>query len=415
MSRRCWILAGLVLSLAGCSDPIYVDRNAGLGPPDFWPNQVVYRVGPQWKAVPPDCIAILPLDVADGTSVSPEDAARVRLALFAHLAPQARREVKLERIDHVLAEVPNGPERHRRLGEALHCSALLTGTVTDYGSSFYGVYSSVTVGADLRVIRAADGAVLWEGHHTASSRGGGVGLSAVGVAMGIFDAATNLRDEQILRVTDDLARRLAGTIPNDGIAAFDDPAAEPVRLAIKLPMAETGGVAMGERLLAEGDHAGALQAAEAAIAAEPARPGGHLLKGRVLLADGDYGGAEPSILAAVALDRGNVAALNALGYLNGRKGASERALAAYRMAIEADPANGFAYYNAAVIHYNANRLGLAADHFYGAALAYLKKGDYGRAETALIDLRDLSRDGLSLDHEITTIDEALNALTRRKT
>ena len=415
MNRRCWILAGLVLSLAACSDPIYVDRNAGLGPPDFWPNQVVYRVGPQWKAAPPDCIAVLPLDVADGTSVSPEDAARVRLALFAHLAPQARREVKLERIDHVLAEVPNGPERPRRLGEALHCSALLTGAVTDYGSSFYGVYSSVTVGANLKLLRAVDGAVLWEGHHTASSRGGGVGLSAVGVAMGIFEAATNLRDEQILRVTDDLARRLASTIPNDRIAAYEDPAAQPVRLAAKPPSTDTGGVVLGERRFAEGDHAGALEAAEAAIAVDPGRPEGYLLKGRVLLVDGDYDRAEPAILAAVARDRANVTALNALGFLNGRKGAPERALAAYRMAIDADPADGFAYYNAAVIHYNANRLGPAADHFYGAALAYLKKGDYGRAETALADLRDLSRSGLSLDHEITTIDEALGALTRRKT
>jgi len=419
MRRARWILAALLLPLAGCLDPVYVDQNSALQPPDFWPNQVVYQVHKPWEAAPPACIAILPLNAGEAAAVAPEDSARVRIALFAHLAPQGRRQVTLARIDHVLGELPKNADRLRLLGERLRCPALLTGTVTDYGSSYLGIYSSVTVGADLKLIRAADGAVLWEGRHTASSRGGGVGLSAVGVAMGLFDAASNLRDEQILRVTDDLARRLASTIPDDVIAAYDDPAAEPVRLAVPPPLAPAAGpgansLALGERRLAEGDHAGALAAAEAAIAIEPGRSQGYLLKGRVLLAEGDFDRAEPAILAAVARDRSNAIALNALGFLNGRKGAPDRALAAYRLAIAADPADGFAYYNSAVIHFNANNWVPAADHFYGAALAYLKKGDYGRAEKALADLRDLSREGVPLDHEIATIDDALGALTRRK-
>ena len=106
------------------------------------------------------------------------------------------------------------------LGRRLNCPALIDGTVTEYGNTFLGVYSSVTVGADLRLIRAADGAVLWQGRHVAAARDGGLPLDPVGLALGVHGAIDNIRDEQVLRVTDDLARRLVSTIPDTATLAL---------------------------------------------------------------------------------------------------------------------------------------------------------------------------------------------------
>ena len=90
-------------------------------------------------------------------------------------------------------------------------------------------------------------------------------------------------------------------------------------------------------------------------------------------------------------------------------------LAAYGMAIELDKANGFAWYNSAVIHFNTGNPTEAADAFYGAGLAYLKTRDYAKAERALTDLKDIAKSGIPVQTKVRTIEDALSDLSRRKT
>ncbi len=449
------------LALAACGDPAYVDT-AHPGTVLPWQDAVEYRVAPSWRQAPPDCIAILPL-AADSKAVGADGAAIVRRAVYGHLAPQGRRFVPLERVDHVAAGLSgDAAARRRDLGRRLHCGAVLSGTVTDYSADFYGLYSSVSVGATLELRRADDGALLWQGRHVAHSQGGGVPLSPIGAAMGVMDAAVNLRDEEMLRVADDLARRLASTIPDDVVAAYDDPAAGPVRMssppasaasflaglagegaeqrrAALLQAVETrrftgadgwdmvaallaaapgdarAQLAAGNWQLAEGDYAGAVAAADRAAALDPLLAPAYFLRGRVLLREREFDRAEPALLRAVALDRTNPLYLDAVGALNGERGETDRALAAYRLAVAADPGDAFAWYNAAVIHYNAGRAEQAAESFAAAGLAYARRGDPGRAEKAEADLRDLARQGVAVDQRIDAIQHALTASTRRET
>lgn len=358
----------VALLLAACSTPAYVDQGKAerAGALDLDP--VVFQVHPAFGAVAPDCIAILPLAVAEGAAPRPTaaDAARVRLSLYAHLLTQAKRGIRPERVDKVLAEV-NGDRP--ALARRLNCSAVMEGTVTEYGITFLGLYSSVTVGADLRLVRAADGALLWQGRHVAAARDGGLPLDPVGLAMGIYGAIDNIRDEQTLRVTDDLARRLVSTIPDTATLAEDAP---------------------GEDSPRPEEQAEAL-----------------FQKGRALALAGDREAAERAMVKAAALDRGNPRALNALGALAADRGDVARALAAYRMAIDAAPANGFAWYNSGVLLGEAGDGAEAADAFYAAALAYLKSGDPARAERALEQLRRLS------DPRASTIETALAQWGRR--
>ena len=209
------VLAGLLLS--ACGTPGYVNENrssAEMGEDTPSVETVTYKIHNAFRERPPQCIAVLPLD--DNDKLQEGEREDVRRIFYAQLAPQKKRDVELFEVDNALATLPeefrNDP---MALGYALECDAVLTGRITHYGSGFYGLYSNVTVGADIKLIRTSDGAILWEGRHVASSHGGTVPLTPVGLVSGVVSAANNLNDEQFARVTNDLARRLVSTIPDE--------------------------------------------------------------------------------------------------------------------------------------------------------------------------------------------------------
>jgi tetratricopeptide (TPR) repeat protein len=138
----------------------------------------------------------------------------------------------------------------------------------------------------------------------------------------------------------------------------------------------------------------------------------HFLKARTLIKLEDLKGADGAIVEAIALDNDNAQYFNALGYVNSLKGRHERALAAYRMTLDRDPANGFAYYNIGVTLLNQGDLKNAADAFYGAGLGYLKTSDYGQAEKAIVDLKSLAAEGVELAEEIQALEAAMKKLLK---
>lgn len=469
MKRRAVSLLALI-GLAACTSPVYVDRGAAEEAPPLALNAVSFHLSEAWSARPPSCVAVLPLTGPEGeAAVDPARIEAVRRAIHAHLAPQGRRDVKPARVDFILDRLTAAQREDRaEIGRALKCEALISGQVTESGRQFLGVYSRVAVGAQLRMVRAGTGDVLWEGSHVATLHAGGLPVSPIGVAMGIFEAARNMDDEQVLRATDDLARRLVSTIPDSGIVALDDPAEPPApvrapplspeaprKAGLEAFLDETAALPPDERrarliqalelgrfgdmarvpvldalvatpgarpedflrytdALAEaGDYAGALARAEQAVARDNALASAHFAVGRMRIKLGEPARAEPPIIRAVALEGGNGTFLNGLGYVNSLQGRDERALAAYDMAIRANPANGFAYYNSAVILLGRGDRKGAADAFYGAGLAYVRTGHYGQAGKALADLKDLSGPGLDLAREIDTIQGALAALEKK--
>ncbi len=268
VAKLTWLGVSAVV-LAACASPSYVDQgdSAALAESTSL-DRILYQVHAEMDAVPPRCVAILPFEldtahpspnpnpspvaglaggvrqgVASGADVletGPEESAErakklgqaeaVRRAFYAHLSLHGQEDIELGRVDFVLSRMP-AAERNdlARVGAALGCDALLIGKVTKFSSGFFGLYSSVAVGADVRIVRAWDGAVLWEGRHVARSRGGSVPVSPIGIVMSIFNAANNLGGEQFKRVTDDLARRLVSTIPDtwsaqsEFFAGYGDP------------------------------------------------------------------------------------------------------------------------------------------------------------------------------------------------
>lgn len=65
-------------------------------------------------------------------------------------------------------------------------------------------------------MRAQDNHQLWHGRHIASSHGGSFPITPVDLAMGLYSATSKISDEQIVRVGDDLFRRLLLTWDRSG-------------------------------------------------------------------------------------------------------------------------------------------------------------------------------------------------------
>lgn len=458
-----------VAVLAGCSTPSYVDLEKGTSSSGNPFSQVEFRVDEAYRSDPPDCVAVLPFEapINKGThngAVSFDQAEAVRRAFYAQLAPQGKRDIEIPRIEFVLGQLsPSERKDFHLIGNKLSCGALITGEVTEYGSQFLGIYSRVSVGANLKMIRASDSRLLWEGRHIAVSHGGTIPLSPVGIAMGILQAATNIEEEQLFRVVDDLARRLVTTIPDNRIAVAEEPLStvsiaatktskaaptvdgfladladkpqEARKEAILGEIAEGRFDAAGTRrlyaalialdpadaeapgryaryLVDQGDYAAALEHAERSLALNRREDAMQFLKARILIKLDDLDGADRAIVEAVALGGDNAQYLRGLGYVNSLKGNHERALAAYRLALKLDPLSGFANYNAGVTYYTLGDFDEAAVYFYQAGLAYYRSHDYGQVEKTLADLKELAATGHDLAEQIDTLEAALEALIK---
>ncbi len=210
-----------LLLLTGCaSSPTFVNGNESFTDAEKKSqfNAVHFKTEKQFLSSPPQCIAILPFDNKTGEIpnnsterliLTDEKIKQLRWILYSHLAPHPYQDVELKKIDRVLSKLNNN--HYAAIGKMLRCDALLIGEITEYDADFLGLYSQISIGVDLKLIAAKDGSVLWQGHHVAKSHGGSVPITPVDIAVGVYSATENISDEQVVRVEDDLFRRLLST------------------------------------------------------------------------------------------------------------------------------------------------------------------------------------------------------------
>jgi len=195
----------------GCATR-YVDRDIEkTAPSDLIGDVVVFKSSEEFKANPPVCLGVLPL-VATKKEYEPTDI--LRKALHAYLAPSGIKLVPLQRIDQQINPSLSEFNNLKNVSNASGCDTLITGEVIERQSTFLGVYSEVKIGASIRITRVSTGSVIWRGKHTTVVRNGGIPFNPISIIGGTISASMNLRDEQITRTTNDLARRLITAIPN---------------------------------------------------------------------------------------------------------------------------------------------------------------------------------------------------------
>ena len=206
------LLPALALTmLPGCATR-YMSGNVGqLGSGNGLGDVVAFETSANFNAKPPLCLGVLPLTLSKPEFGPSND---VRKALHAHLAPSGTALVPLQKIDALIDKSRDDTQNLRAVAAGADCDTLLSGEVTERSSRFWGVYSEVRLGVNLCITRASTGEVIWRGKHTGVARGGGMPVDMVSAIGGVVAAGVNLREEQLIRTTHDVARRLVAAIPN---------------------------------------------------------------------------------------------------------------------------------------------------------------------------------------------------------
>ena len=180
-------------------------------------RQVVYQemAAPKSESLP-QSIAILPF--RDHTD-TPEIGQLVRKSLYGHLSHRRFKDIELAVVDRALTAPDNiltdrlTPESLRDIGDRLGCDAIVTGRVTELERLFMGVYSQLSIGADIEIYDTHDGRRLWSDSHVARLHDGSMPLTPLGLPLSGARSGWNLRDSQIIRAVDELTRTLANRIP----------------------------------------------------------------------------------------------------------------------------------------------------------------------------------------------------------
>ena len=431
---RLAFVALLGVTLAGCSTR-YVQRS-GDAPPaaDAVQNTLVpevsYRIETSQWTPAPQCIVVLPLTAKDADANKLE---WVRRGFYAHLAPKGYRLVEMARVDNWLARQAKGTRPDLvTLGRDLQCTHILEAEVLSFEKGFFAIFSKLKLGAKARLTRASDGALLWEAEHTAQLQDGGLPLSPVGAASGLFSAGRNLADEQTHRVIDDLARRLLNTLPDAKPLAMTEatpakPAAPDWKTDLDAWLASLPEIdreaalhevsrradltalqreAIYTRLtrqydrprywrewaqsrLERDDAAGALELVQKILLRAPEEPETHYLLGRTLTRLGRLDEADASLVNAIAKAGDNPDYYEALANVSLRRGLADRAHAALEKVIRLDATRPWPWYNLAVMDFNGGHYSAALDGFATAAKRYIERGQVARAADIVQEMDSL--------------------------
>lgn len=167
---------------------------------------VVSESSQELKSAPLACLAVFPITPKESDLKGAES---IRSALHAQLAPTGIRLIALQRVDAAIKMTDNSlGELNANVAKSIGCDTIMLGEVTERVSSQYGIYSEARAGANIKIIRASTGDVLWQGGHTAVIRGGGIPLGMVNVPLNVVFAGLNLYGDRDVWVVHDLARRI---------------------------------------------------------------------------------------------------------------------------------------------------------------------------------------------------------------
>jgi parallel beta-helix repeat protein len=180
-----------------------------------------YRVDPSLGDRPPQTVAVLPFLNKTGR----EEAFNiVRQSFHGHFSKLNYVAVPLLRVDHALREAGlDTPEKIAqtplpKLSEIIGTDAVIRGEITSYERLYVGVYSQVSVGAEIQMVDGKTGKELWWAKDTSRKHGGGISTTPVGLILTALVTTVNMRSIELLRSSDDLFRDMITTIPQPTLA-----------------------------------------------------------------------------------------------------------------------------------------------------------------------------------------------------
>ena len=137
-----------------------------------------------------------------------------------HFSSKAYLDVKLPIVDEKLIHLEKASGKAvkdttpQELAAALGVDGLLFGKVTDYKKVYTGVYSQLSVEAEVWLVNARTGQELFRLRESVSYHEGGIPLSPLSVVVTVVSTAMNLRDIQKVRMVNELCYKFMEKIPS---------------------------------------------------------------------------------------------------------------------------------------------------------------------------------------------------------
>ena len=145
----CALPALIAALMAGCATRYVAGNIDKPGSSDGIGDVVAFETAADFNTKPPLCLGVLPLTAK--AEFGPSD--DLRKALHAHLAPSGIALIPLQKIDALADKSMDELQRLRTVAKGSGCDTLLSGEVTERSSRFWGVYSEIRLGANLRMTR----------------------------------------------------------------------------------------------------------------------------------------------------------------------------------------------------------------------------------------------------------------------
>ena len=401
----------LFILVFGCTNKIvYVDKGKQLDPRHTpLTKKVVYKVQDEHKKNPITCLAIFPFEFDDKLKVTQQDRENLRKIFYAYIAPLTIHDVELSRLNYLKKKFPQDNFGDLTLRE--NCNSYFIGRIKTFKISSLGIYSENSIGGTFSIYNAKTNDLVWSASHVATSKKGKIPLGPIDIVIGIVEAAKNVSDEQKFRIIGDLARRISKTIPDYGLTSqemfkedeeiqfdkiaaattkqidtnyvkdFDKIIESNISLDEKIDLIEplvkelddNKKLKYAEFLIENDRYENALEKLES-LSGTSKEHYVFFLKSRAFAALQKYNQADKEIVKAIRLNKNNYRYYNVLGFINSKNDKLDRSLAAYKMAIEKNKDNAFAYFNTGIIYIILNYDEQAANFLYTAGLIYHKTG-----------------------------------------
>ena len=401
----------LFILVFGCTNKIvYVDKGKQLDPRHTpLTKKVVYKVQDEHKKNPITCLAIFPFEFDDKLKVTQQDRENLRKIFYAYIAPLTIHDVELSRLNYLKKKFPQDNFGDLTLRE--NCNSYFIGRIKTFKISSLGIYSENSIGGTFSIYNAKTNDLVWSASHVATSKKGKIPLGPIDIVIGIVEAAKNVSDEQKFRIIGDLARRISKTIPDYGLTSqemfkedeeiqfdkiaaattkqidtnyvkdFDKIIESNISLDEKIDLIEplveglddNKKIKYAEFLIENDRYENALEKLES-LSGTSKEHYVFFLKSRAFAALQKYNQADKEIVKAIRLNKNNYRYYNVLGFINSKNDKLDRSLAAYKMAIEKNKDNAFAYFNTGIIYIILNYDEQAANFLYTAGLIYHKTG-----------------------------------------
>ncbi|MGR3179142.1 MAG: GNA1162 family protein [Candidatus Anammoxibacter sp.] len=196
-----------------------------------------FKYDDEFISDPPRTIAILPFEnliggniILNGFTFHRKDkksesdwswtyANRLRTYLYGHLVPREFDDLELFEIDAVLHKLNIvSPEKlyscsPQELGYILGADALIYGKVTRYDSSYYGLYSKISVGLAIRCVSTKNAKLLFSAHETRSAVEIRVATNPIDMIIASIQNGISLRDLYRARASEEVCREIILRIP----------------------------------------------------------------------------------------------------------------------------------------------------------------------------------------------------------